>query len=204
MGKWGTEEWNLQTGTNLEDQGCHGPLPEQQNVKAVSIWHCAATTTPHICCPNCYAEQQSHKENVALLLGNMQKSRTLSLAQHYLPALDLFWASFFVRVQPTSVLLISPGLFLEHSGGHMLFICKCTLTNAFHWVRGLYNCHFWISCHMGSPMPSISSEDLFQFLEGGCCYAVSNLVFYTQSTIMVIAARCLSWLKTVPTELHRA
>ena len=39
-----------------------------------------------------------------------KKSNSLSPAQHHLPALDLFWASFFVRVQLTSLLLISPGL----------------------------------------------------------------------------------------------
>ena len=33
-----------------------------------------------------------------------------SLAQHHHPALDVFWADFFVRVQLTSLLLISPGL----------------------------------------------------------------------------------------------
>ena len=35
---------------------------------------------------------------------------SLSVAQHHLPALDLFWASFFVRVQLTSLFLISLGL----------------------------------------------------------------------------------------------
>ena len=39
-----------------------------------------------------------------------QKSSSLSIAQHHLPAFDLFWASFFLRVQLTSLLLISPGL----------------------------------------------------------------------------------------------
>ena len=62
-GKTGIEEGNLETGANPEDQGCCGPPPEQQNVKAVSVWHCAVTTTPRNCCPNCYAEQ-SHKDNV--------------------------------------------------------------------------------------------------------------------------------------------
>ena len=38
-----------------------------------------------------------------------KKSNSLSIAQHHLPALALFWASFFLRVQLTSLLLISPG-----------------------------------------------------------------------------------------------
>ena len=37
-------------------------------------------------------------------------SVALSLAQHHLPVLDLFWASFFAGVQLTSLLLISAGL----------------------------------------------------------------------------------------------
>ena len=50
--------------------------------------------------------------SVAPPLGNScsKRSPALFLAQHHLPALDLFWASFFVRVQFTSLLLISPGL----------------------------------------------------------------------------------------------
>ena len=50
---------------------------------------------------------------VAPPLGNdwSKRSPALSIAQHHLPALDLFWASFFVRVQLTSLLLISPGLY---------------------------------------------------------------------------------------------
>ena len=67
-GKRGTEGVDLETGTNPKDQGCHGPLPEQQDVMALSIPHCAATTASHSCCPNCYAEQ-SHKDNVAPPLG---------------------------------------------------------------------------------------------------------------------------------------
>ena len=59
----GTEEQNLETGTNPEDQGCDGPLPEQQDVKAVSVQQCAASTAPQNCCSNCYAEQ-NHKDNV--------------------------------------------------------------------------------------------------------------------------------------------
>ena len=70
-------------------------------------------TGPRNCCPNCYAEQ-SHKDSVRSSAVGKQlmqkKSNSLSVAQHHLPALDLFWASFFMRVQLTSLLLISPGL----------------------------------------------------------------------------------------------
>ena len=69
-----------------------GPTPEQQNVKAVSVRHCAATTAAHNCCPNCYAEQ-SHKDNVRSSAGGKQlkqkksNSLSLSLGQYHLPAL---------------------------------------------------------------------------------------------------------------------
>ena len=105
------DEWekgNLETGTIPEDQGCRGPPPEQQDVKAVSVRHCAATTAPYSCCPHCYAEQ-SHNDNIrSSAVGKQKKSN--SQAELHLPALDLFWANFFLRVQLTSLLLISPGL----------------------------------------------------------------------------------------------
>ena len=82
----------------------------------MSVLHCAATTASRSCCPNCYAEQ-SHKDNVRssavgkqLKRKKRKKSNSLSTDQHHLPALDLFWASFFLRAQLTSLLLISPGL----------------------------------------------------------------------------------------------
>ena len=76
----------------------------------MSVRHYAATTAPRT---NGYAEQ-SHKDNVRSSAVGKQlkrkKSNSLSLAQLRLPVLDLFWANFFVRVQLTSLLLISPGL----------------------------------------------------------------------------------------------
>ena len=73
--------------------------------------------------------------SVAPTLGNnrSKKSPTLSLAQHHLPALDLFCASFFLRVQLTSLLLISPGRCVlcdeRHSFLHlMLTVLGCRLT----------------------------------------------------------------------------
>ena len=60
------------------------------------------------------AMQSSYKDNArSSAVGNQPKQKkSNSLAQHHLPALDLFWASFFVRVRLTSLLLISPGLCL--------------------------------------------------------------------------------------------
>ena len=78
-GKRRAEEQNLETGTNLEDQGCRGPPAEQQHVKAVPVQHCAATTVPCNCCPNCYAEQ-SHKDNVrSYAAGNKRMVETTYL-----------------------------------------------------------------------------------------------------------------------------
>ena len=58
------------------------------------------------------AMQNSHKDNVrsSAVGKQLEQKKSNSLARHHLPALDLFWASFFVRVQLTSLLLISPGL----------------------------------------------------------------------------------------------
>ena len=65
---------------------------------AVSVQHCAATTTPRSCCPNYYAEQ-SHKDSVcSSAVGKQLKQKKCnSLAQLHLPALDLFWANFRVQ-----------------------------------------------------------------------------------------------------------
>ena len=61
--------------------------------------------------------------------------------------------------------------------------CNCTLTNTFHMVGRMrvwpFLNLFLLSHHMGSHMTS--SEDLYPFLEGGCCYALG-----------------LSWMTTVP------
>ena len=65
------EEGRLETGASPEDQGCRGPPPEQQDVKAVSARHCAATSVLRNCCPNRYAEH-SHKDNVrSSAVGNL-------------------------------------------------------------------------------------------------------------------------------------
>ena len=75
-GKRGIEEGNLETGTYPEDQCCHGLSPEQQDVKAVSVQHCTATTASRSCCPNCYAEQ-SHKDNVhSTAIGKQRNLRS--------------------------------------------------------------------------------------------------------------------------------
>ena len=96
MGKRGIEDWNLETGANPE-QGCRGQPPEQQNVMAVFVQHCTATTTPHSCCPNCYAEQ-SHKYSLcsSAVGKQLKQNKCNSLAQLHLPALissGLTWGS---------------------------------------------------------------------------------------------------------------
>ena len=77
----------------------------------MSVRHCAATTAPRNCYPSCYAEQ-GHKDNVrsSAVGKQLKQKKSNSQAQHHLPGLDLFWDNFFVRVQLTSLLLISPGL----------------------------------------------------------------------------------------------
>ena len=49
---------------------------------------------------NCYAEQ-SHKDNVrsSAVGKQLKQKKSNSQAQLHLPALDLFWASFFVRAK---------------------------------------------------------------------------------------------------------
>ena len=63
-----------------------------------SVRHCAATTAPPSCCPNCYAEH-SHKDSVnsSAVGKQMKRKKSNSQAQLHLPALDLFWAN--LRVQ---------------------------------------------------------------------------------------------------------
>ena len=138
-GKKGTEVWNLETGANPEHQGCQWLLPEQQNVKAVSVWHCAATTTPLSCCPNCYAEL-SHKDNVcsSAVGKQMKQKKSNSLAEHHLLLL-ISSESFFVRVQLTSLLLISPGL--------------CCINN----MNDTFLCS-WVTTHSSSPLGSLCPE----------------------------------------------
>ena len=84
------------TGANPEDQGCHGPPPEQQNVKAVAVRHCAATTAPRNYCPNCYAEQ-SHNVRSFAVEKRLKQKKSKPLAQQHLLALYLFWANLWVQ-----------------------------------------------------------------------------------------------------------
>ena len=101
-----------------------------KNIKAVSVRYCAATTAPHNCCRNCYAEQ-NHKDNVgsSTVGKQLKQKKSSSQAQLHLPALDLFWASFFVRVQLT-FFLISPGLRIWASGMDIYYIFLCIIFNA--------------------------------------------------------------------------
>ena len=120
MGKGGQKS---ETSKQAPTRKTKAAVDRRQNnrmlIKAVSVRHCAATTALRNCCPKCYAKQ-SHKDNVrSSAVGKQLKQKksdslslslSLSLAQHHLPALELFWTSFFLRVQLTSLLLISPGL----------------------------------------------------------------------------------------------
>ena len=59
------------TGANPEDQGCRGPLPEQQTVMAVSARHCAATIPDHaIAVPTAMQNRITRTMSVAPPLGN--------------------------------------------------------------------------------------------------------------------------------------
>ena len=85
----------------------------RMSIKAVSVRHCAATTAPRNCCP---AEQSHNDYARSSAVGKQLKQKnpySLCVAQHLIPPLDPFWASFFLRVQLTSLPLISPGLFLS-------------------------------------------------------------------------------------------
>ena len=110
-GGGGGKEWRLETGTNPEDQGCRGPPPEQQNVKAVSAR--TATTVPGNCCPNCYAGQ-SQRQCRKLRRWETTEAKEVQLSspapppdswlfwanlrvQHHLPPLDLVWTMRYTR-----------------------------------------------------------------------------------------------------------
>ena len=56
--------------------------------------------------------QNSHKDNVrsSAVGKQLKQKKSNPLAQLHLPALGLFWANFYLRVQRTSLLMISPGL----------------------------------------------------------------------------------------------
>ena len=74
-----------------------------------------AQRPPHyaIAVPTAVQNRQSHSHVRSSAVGKQlkqEKSNSLSLAQHHLPALGLFWASVFLRVQIPPVLLNSPGL----------------------------------------------------------------------------------------------
>ena len=64
---------------------------------------CPSGIAPHhaIAVPTVMQNRVTKTMSVAPPLGNNRSKRSpaLSLAQHHLPALDLFWASCFVRVQ---------------------------------------------------------------------------------------------------------
>ena len=64
MGKGGQKsETSKQTPTRKTKAAVDRRQNSRMLIKAVSVRHCAATTAPRNCCPNCYAEQ-SPKDNV--------------------------------------------------------------------------------------------------------------------------------------------
>ena len=88
---------------------CPSSISRRQQHHAIAV----PTAMQNRVTKTCYAEQ-SHKDNVrSSAVGKQLKQKkfySVSIARHHLPTLDLFWASFFLRVQLTSLLLISPGL----------------------------------------------------------------------------------------------
>ena len=104
-------ETSKQWGANPEDQGCRGPPPERQNVKAVSVRHCAgATARPRpVAVPTAMQNRVTKTLSVAPPLGNNWKrqKKSNSLSSRLLISSGLASSRF----QPTSLLLISPGLY---------------------------------------------------------------------------------------------
>ena len=101
------------TGANPEDKAAVDCRQNNRMLKQCPSG--IAQRPPHHAIAVPTAMQNSHKDNVcSSAIGKrlkQKKSNSLSLAQHHLPALGLFWASFFVKVQLTSFLLISPELY---------------------------------------------------------------------------------------------
>ena len=81
----------------------------------MSARHCAVTMhrTTQLLSQSLCGTESRHKDNArSSAIGKQvkqKKSNYISLAQHHLPALGLFWASFFLRVQLTALLLVSHG-----------------------------------------------------------------------------------------------
>ena len=123
MGKWGQKsETSKQAPTRKTKAAVHC----RQNNRM--LWQCPSSISqqpPHHTVAVPTAMQNSHNDHSSTVGKQLKqkKSSSLSLAQHHLPALDLFWASFFVRVQLTSLLLILPGLCLN---------CICVSINVYN------------------------------------------------------------------------
>ena len=95
-------------GTSPEDQDAVDRRQHNKTLTAVSGSHCAANSVPRNCCRNCCAEQ-SHKDNFrsSAVEKQLKQKKSNFQAQLHLPILDLFCAN--LRVQHHSLLLISPG-----------------------------------------------------------------------------------------------
>ena len=131
MGKGGGGGQKSETSKQAPTRKTKAAVDRRQNNRMFklrqSVRHRVATTAPRNCCPDCYAEQ-SHKDSVrSSAVGKQPKqNKSNSPAENHLPALDLFWASFFVRVQVTSLLLISPGLCQKALWSWYIYIGPCS------------------------------------------------------------------------------
>ena len=74
MGKWGQKsETSKQTPTRKTEAAVDRRQKNMMLIKAVSVRHCAETTAPRNCCPNCYAADRVTKTvSVAPPLGTGQ------------------------------------------------------------------------------------------------------------------------------------
>ena len=99
----GKEEWNLETGANPEDQGCHGPPPEQQppGIAQQLPYHAIAVSTA-------MQNRVTKTMSVALLLGYNWSKKGPTLKPSSTPML-LISSGLTCGSSTTSLLLISPG-----------------------------------------------------------------------------------------------
>ena len=112
----GTEEWNLETGVNPEDRAAVDRHQNNRTLRQCPSGIAQWLQHHAIAVPTAMQSRVTMTMSVAPLLGNnrSRRSPTLSIAQHHLPVLDLFLANFLLRVQLTSLLLISPGLSTQY------------------------------------------------------------------------------------------
>ena len=112
--EWGKGGQKSETSKQAPTRKTEAAVDRRQNNKMLR--QCpsgVAQRPPHhaIAVPTAMQNRVTKTMSVAPPFGKQlrqKKSNSLSIAQLHLPALHLFWASFFLRVQLTSLLLISP------------------------------------------------------------------------------------------------